>query len=349
MAFAMQNNVRRGLEGAPDRSAASAAPRPSSARAAAPQPSRPIVICKAGAAAENSAAARPERTLVGVLALLACTALFPVSDTAAKILTSDLPPLEVAWLRYFVFMVMTVPILLRGSKVLATERPKLQVGRALASATSTVIAICSFGFMPVAESTAIGFVAPVVVTAMAAMFLGEKVGLRRWTAALVGLAGVLIMVQPGTSAFQLASLIPLCGSLASASSTIATRMAKAERPDTTLLYSAVIGFAILSVLVLFHWQTPSWPQVAIGAVVGFFATLASLMQVYAYRHAPASLLAPFTYTQLIWASGLGFLVFGTVPGPAMLCGAAVVAASGIYTAWRETVRSPGDRRQQTGR
>ena len=74
-------------------------------------------------------------------------------------------------------------------------------------------------------------------------------------------------------------------------------------------------------------------------MVGFFATLASLMQVYAYRHAPASLLAPFTYTQLIWASGLGFVVFGATPGRAMLCGATIIAASGIYTAWRERVRS----------
>ncbi len=188
--------------------------------------------------------------------------------------------------------------------------------------------------------------APVIVTAMAAMFLSEKVGLRRWAAALVGLAGVTIIVQPGTSAFHLASLIPLCGSLASATSTITTRMAKAERPDTTLFYSALIGFAILSVMVLFQWQTPTWPQVAIGGVVGFFATVASLMQVYAYRNGSASLLAPFSYTQLIWASALGFVAFGSVPGPAMLCGAAVIAASGIYTAWRESVRSAARRDRQ---
>ncbi len=339
MAFAMYKTVRRDIEGASDRPAPPAAVKARASDGPAPRQGRLALVRKRVPGVEGAAAATPERTLVGVLALLACTALFPVSDTAAKILTGGLPPLEIAWLRYFVFVVMTVPLLLRGRKVLATERPQLQVGRALASALSTALAILSLGFLPVAESTAIGFVAPVLVTAMAAMFLGERVGLRRWTAALVGLAGVAIIVQPGTSAFQLASLIPLCGSVASATSTVALRMAKSERPDTTLLYSAVIGFSVLSVLVLFHWQTPTWPQVAIGAVVGFFATLASLMQVYAYRHAPASLLAPFTYTQLIWASGLGFVVFGATPGRAMLCGATIIAASGIYTAWRERVRS----------
>ena len=284
-----------------------------------------------------------ERPVVGILAMLLCTALFPISDTAAKMLTVDLPPLEVAWLRYLVFLIMTLPVLVRGRSALATRRPAVQFGRALASAASTAVAILSFAFLPVAESTAIGFVAPVIVTAMAAVFLRESVGIRRWIAAAVGLVGVAIIVQPGSSAFQLASLIPLFGSLASATSTITTRMARDERPDTTLFYSAIIGFLVLSGMVVFVWKTPSWNDVAIGGIVGLFATLASLMQVFAYRHAPASLLQPFSYSQLIWAGALGFAVFGTVPGPAMLGGAAIIAASGIYTAWRETVRGRGPR------
>lgn len=281
-----------------------------------------------------------ERPVLGIVAILACTALFPVSDTAAKVLTRDLPALEVAWLRYLVFLIMTAPVLLRGRAALATRRPGLQLGRALAAALSTAIAILSFAFLPVAESTAIGFVAPVIVTGMAALFLGERVGPRRWIAAAVGLLGVGIIVQPGSSTFQLASLIPLCGSVASATATVTTRMARDERPDATLFYSAVLGFALLSALVPFVWKTPTWSDVALGGVVGFFATAASLMQVFAYRHAPASLLQPFSYSQLIWAAGLGFAVFGTVPGAAMLLGAGIIAASGIYTAWREAVKRP---------
>lgn len=281
---------------------------------------------------------RPERTLVGILALLASMALFPVSDVASKVLTASLPGIEVAWLRYLVFVIMTVPLLLRGRGVLRTSRPGVQVGRSVAAAASTSLFIAAFSVMPVANATAIGFLAPVVVTAMAALFLRETVGIRRWSAALVGLAGVLVIVQPGGSTFAIASLIPLCGSIASASTVIGTRLVKDERPETTLLYAALIGFAVVSGLTVFVWQTPTWNEVAVGGITGFFATLASLMQVYAYRNAPASLLAPFSYTQLLWAAGLGYVVFGTVPGPAMLCGAAIIAASGIYTAWREAVR-----------
>ncbi len=309
---------------------------PDSARDATRHRSAPQRTTPAPAAA---AAAKPERTVVGILALLASVALFPVSDTASKVLTGTLPGIEVAWMRYLVFVVMTVPLLLRDRSLLRTKRPGLQAGRAVASAASTALFIVAFGMMPVANATAIGFLAPVVVTAMAALFLRETVGVRRWAAALVGLAGVMVIVQPGGSSFTLASLVPLCGSVASALAVIGTRLARDERPETTMLFQAVVGFIVVTALAVFDFHVPSWNEVAVGCIAGFFATVASLMQVFAYRHAPASLLSPFTYTQLMWAAGLGFLVFGTVPGPSMICGAAIIAASGIYTAWRETVRA----------
>ena len=297
----------------------------------------------AASAAVATSAAAPERTLVGIVALLASTALFPVSDIASKMLTATLPGIEVAWMRYLVFVVMTVPLLLRDPSLIRTARPGLLTGRAVASALSTALFIVAFGTMPVANATAIGFLAPVVVTAMAALFLRERVGLRRWAASFVGLAGVMVIVQPGGSSFTLASLVPLCGSVASATAVIGTRLAKDERPETTMLFQALVGFVVVTALAAFDFHAPTWNEVAVGCISGFFATVASLMQVFAYRHAPASLLSPFTYTQLMWAAGLGFLAFGTVPGPSMLLGAAVIAASGIYTAWREAVRSREER------
>ena len=303
----------------------------------AQRPSSPRALPRV--AASPAAARKPERAVVGIVALLASAALYPVSDNASKMLTASLPGLEVAWMRYLVFVVMTVPLLLRDRSLLRAARPMMLTGRAVASAASTVLFIVAFGMMPVANATAIGFMAPVVVTAMAALVLREKVGLRRWAAALVGLAGVMVIVQPGGSAFTLASLVPLVGSVASASAIIGTRLARGERPETTMLYQAVIGFAVVSVLAAFDWHMPTWNEVAIGCISGFFATIASLMQVFAYRHAPASMLSPFTYAQLLWAAGLGYLAFGTVPGPAMLIGAAIIAASGIYTAWCEALRA----------
>ncbi len=285
------------------------------------------------------ASAVPERTLVGIVALLAGAALFPVSDTASKMLTATLPGIEVAWMRYLVFVVLTVPLLLRDRSLVRAARPGLLAGRAVASAASTALFIVAFGMMPVADATAIGFMAPIVVTAMAALFLREKVGVRRWSAAVVGFVGVMVIVRPGGSSFTLTSLVPLCGSIASATAIIGTRLAKDERPETTMLYQAVVGFVVVTAMAAFDFHVPSWNELAIGCISGFFATVASLMQVFAYRHAPASLLSPFTYTQLLWAAGLGFMAFGTVPGPSMLAGAAIIAASGVYTAWRETVRA----------
>ena len=287
----------------------------------------------------SAAAARGERTIVGILALLASVALFAVSDTASKVLTTSLPAIEVAWLRYLVFTVMTVPLLLRGPHVLRTSRPRVQIGRAVASACSTALFVVAFGLMPVANATAIGFLAPIVVTAMAALFLAEKVGIRRWSAAVVGLVGVMVIVQPGGSTFGLSSLVPLAGSVMSASAVIGARLAKDEKPETTMLYGALVGFVVLTGFVAFRFEVPTWSQVAVGGISGFFATVATLMQLFAYRNAAASLLAPFSYTQLLWAGGLGFVVFGTVPGAAMVLGAAIIAASGVYTAWREAVRA----------
>ena len=287
----------------------------------------------------GATAAKVERGAIGILALLASVALFAVSDTASKVLTTSLPAIEVAWLRYLVFTVMTVPLLLRGPGVLRTKRPAVQVGRAVASACSTSLFVVAFGLMPVANATAIGFLSPIVVTGMAALFLAEKVGIRRWSAAVVGLAGVLVIVQPGGASFGLTSLVPLAGSVMSASAVIGARLAKDEKPETTMLYGALVGFVVVSGFAVFHFQVPTWSQIAVGGISGFFATVATLMQVFAYRNAPASLLAPFSYTQLLWAAGLGFLVFGTVPGAAMLLGAAIIAASGVYTAWREAVRA----------
>jgi drug/metabolite transporter (DMT)-like permease len=281
----------------------------------------------------------PERMLLGVGALLASTVLFPTSDIASKYLTAALPPIEITLLRYVVFCIMVAPLFARSGDLLRTARPVRQVMRAVTSVLSAAFAITALRYLPVAESTAIIFASPIFVTALAVVILGEKVGVRRWVAALVGLVGVLIIVQPGTAAFRPATLIPLVGAGMSASAIIATRLMARERINTTMAYSAFVGTAILAVLAAPGWVTPNWPQLQIALVSGFFATLGNLAQILAYRHAPASLLSPFIYTQLIFAAGLGYLVFGNVPGPSALVGAAVIAASGMYTAWRERVRA----------
>ena len=276
-----------------------------------------------------------DRTVVGVLALLASTVLFPMSDMVAKTLTTSLSGLEVAWMRYVVLVMVVVPIIVRSRAAITASRVGLQVVRGVASAVATALAIVSFSFLPVADATAIGFVTPLIVTGLAVVVLKEKVGWRRWLAAFVGFCGILIIVQPGSGAFQTATILPLVASVFSASTVIVTRLGKAERVDTTIACSALIGLILLSGAVLFAWRTPSGHEIELGLLMGLLGAAATVMQVIAYRCAPSSMLAPFSYTQLIWAGGLGWLVFGTVPGPAMLTGSAIIVGSGLFVACRE--------------
>ncbi len=282
------------------------------------------------------AAPRRDRTALGIAAILAGTAAFPLSDLASQSLIPALPPLEVTWLRYVVFLAVLLPLLLRrGAGALRTRRPGMQLLRGSASCVSTVSAILAFKFMAVPEATAIGFAAPTVVTVLAVLVLGERVGLRRWGAGLLALAGVLIIVRPGSSSFCLAALIPLGGAVASAVTAIATRLNRDDAAGTTLLYTALLGTAALSALVPGVWQTPSLAQLGTALVVGVFGALGTLTQVLAYRLAPASLLSPFTYVQLVCASLFSFLLLGTVPGPGTLLGGAVIAFSAVYTGLTE--------------
>jgi drug/metabolite transporter (DMT)-like permease len=182
-------------------------------------------------------------------------------------------------------------------------------------------------------------VSPLFVTALSIIFLSEKVGVRRWLATAVGLLGVLIIIRPGSSAFHPAAFFPIVSALAWAATLIMTRMMSGKEHATTIMtYSSIAGVAILSVLVPFTWVTPSWQAIAFGVLIGLFSTAGQWIVVLAFRYADASVLAPFSYTQLLWVSILGFMIFGEVPDVWTIVGAAFIVGSGLYTAHRERVR-----------
>jgi drug/metabolite transporter (DMT)-like permease len=279
--------------------------------------------------------------MVGIGLIIASTIVFTISDVAAKALSATLPPLQVTWLRYLVFLaVIPIAFMRRGRSAMATRRPLIQTLRGIFMVASALLFILGLHHLAVADATALSFIGPIFITALSIPLLGEKVGIRRWLAAVVGLVGVLIVVQPGTGAFRLAALLPISAAAIWGLAVIFTRMMRdSEHPDTTLAWSALTGFAALSIIVPFDWVTPNWSEFGLGLVVGAGATLGHWLLVLAYNHAAASVLAPFTYTQLIWATALGFLVFGAVPGPATFVGAALIAASGLYTAHREQAKA----------
>ena len=288
-----------------------------------------------------AAPARADRPFRGIALILASTVFLGTSDVTAKYLSATLPSIEIAWIRFLVFALIMVPAMVPGSPVFAlpTERFGLQLMRGAALLGSSLFFISGLRFLPIAEASATGFVSPLFVTALSIVFLGESVGLRRWIATGVGLIGVLIILRPGSSAFHPAAVFPLVSALAWALTLIMTRMLSGrERALTTMTYSSITGLVILSALVPLVWVAPTWHDLLFGILIGVASTAGQWIVVLAFRYADASVLAPFSYTQLLWVSILGFIVFGEVPDVWTVIGAAFVVASGLYTAHRERVR-----------
>jgi drug/metabolite transporter (DMT)-like permease len=289
----------------------------------------------------RSAPARADQPFRGIALILASTVFLGASDVTAKYLSATLPSIEIAWIRFLVFALIMSPAMLPGSPVYAlrTGRPGLQVLRGIALLSSSLFFISGLRFLPIAEASATSFVAPLFVTALSIIFLGERVGVRRWLATAVGLIGVLIILRPGTGAFHPAAFFPIVSALAWACTLVMTRMMSGkEHAITTMTYSSVAGVCILSALVPFVWVAPSWHDILFGIFVGAASTAGQWIVVLAFRYADASVLAPFSYTQLLWVSILGFVVFGEVPGIWTVTGAVFIVASGLYTAHRERIR-----------
>ncbi len=277
----------------------------------------------------------------GIALILASTVFLGILDATSKYLSATLPSIEIAWIRFVVFALVMVPAMLPGSPLYAmqTGRPGFQLMRGAALLGSSLFFISGLRFLPIAEASATSFVSPLFVTALSIVFLGESVGLRRWLATAVGLIGVLIILRPGSGAFHPAALFSIVSALAWACTLIMTRMMSGtERAITTMAYSSLAGVGILSVLVPFVWVQPSWHDIFFGIVIGVSSTAGQWIVVLAFRYANASVLAPFSYTQLLWVSFLGFLIFGEVPDVWTVTGAAIIVASGLYTAHRERLR-----------
>ena len=285
--------------------------------------------------------ARADRPFRGIALILASTVFLGVSDVTAKYLSATLPSTEIAWIRFLVFALIMSPAMLPGSPLYAlrTERPGLQLMRGVALLSSSLLFISGLRFLPIAEASATGFVSPLFVTALSIVFLGERVGVRRWIATALGLIGVLIILRPGTGAFHAAAFFPIVSALAWACTLIMTRMMSGrEHALTTMTWSSIAGVCILSALVPFAWVAPSWRDILFGVFIGVASTAGQWIVVLAFRYADASVLAPFSYTQLLWVSILGFVIFGELPDILTVTGAVFIVGSGLYTAHRERVR-----------
>jgi drug/metabolite transporter (DMT)-like permease len=287
------------------------------------------------------APARADRPFKGIALILLSTVFLGVSDVTAKYLSATLPSIEIAFVRFLVFALIMVPAMVPASPLYAmrTGNLGLQLMRGASLLGSSLLFITGLRYLPIAEASATGFVAPLFVTALSIVLLSESVGVRRWIATATGLFGVLIILRPGTGAFHMAAFLPLVSALCWACTLIMTRMMSGkEHAITTMTYSSIAGVALMSALVPFVWVAPSWHDILLGILIGIASTAGQWIVVLAFRYADASVLAPFSYTQLVWVSTLGFLIFGEVPDVWTIVGAAFIVASGLYTAHRERVR-----------
>lgn len=285
---------------------------------------------------------RPAESAMAGAGLIICsTFFFALGDITSKSLTDSLHGLQVAWFRFALFVMIVPPLVLflRGPAGLATRRIGAQLLRGVFICGSSVLFILGLASLPVAETTAIAYLGPLFITALSIPLLGEKVGARRWAAAVVGFLGVLLVARPGSEAFQLSALFPVAAAFAGALASIMTRRMADEAPETTLAWTATIGFLMTSLLVPLVWAPLDGRLLLVGIVSGVLSTVGHVFMVLAFRRASASTIAPFTYVQLLFAAVLSFMAFGAVPSALTLAGMAVIAASGLYTAHRERVRA----------
>ncbi len=290
----------------------------------------------------SKSAAVGQNHLAGILLALTAIMLFSMMDLQAKYLGQTMPVPQIVWARYFGNFAVMVVIFWpkRGFSLLRTSRPGLQLFRSLLLVLCTVIFFTAIQFMPLADAVSISFVSPLLVTALSVPFLGEVVGRRRWTAVAIGFIGAIIIVRPGMGVMHWAAWLLLGMAFAYALYQITTRMlSRTDDPITTLFFSAIVGTVLVSLVVPFYWQTPvelkHWLMMANMGVIG---GIAHYILIRSFEFAPVAVLAPLSYTALLWNTLNGYLVFGDLPDRWTLIGAAILIATGIYILYREGVR-----------
>ncbi|SSW66951.1 DMT family transporter [Achromobacter agilis] len=274
-----------------------------------------------------------------------------LSDANAKWLGSAYNPLQILFLRALIALpfVMTLALWLGGRRVLRTTHPGLHLTRGAINVVSACCFYLGLRALPLAEATAIAFAAPLFVTALSVLILKERVDGKRWLAVLAGFAGVLIVVRPGTAAFQAATLLPLTTALLYAVMMITARgISRGEGMLTTTFY-IVLGQLVCSAVGLpWVWRTPAMDDLPYFGAVALFSTLGLALITQGFRIGPASVVAPFDYTGLIWATILGWLFWREAPDAYAYLGALFIAGSGVYIAVREARAKARTRRPAAG-
>lgn len=265
--------------------------------------------------------------------------LFSAVDTTAKFLTTDLHPIQIVWARQLGLLLGAVVLLVRfGPKLLHTAHPWLQILRGTVAVCSATLFIAAIVFVPLADAVAISFIAPFLVTLLGALFLREPVGRRRWAAVSIGFLGALIIIRPGLGVMHpAAGFVILAAFFFALRQIISRALSDTDQTATTVIYTALVGNALLIVPLLFVWQTPTLEQAVLLAAIAIVAAVAEVCVIKALELAMAVVVAPMHYSLILWGTIYGWLVFDQLPDVWTWVGTAIIFATGVYTLRREYV------------
>ncbi len=268
----------------------------------------------------------------GILFICAAVFLFASSDALSKYLTNFYPVVMVLWVRYVVHVSLMLGVLRPPSfkTLITTQNPKLQIIRGLCMVNTNLMFISALHFIPLAEGTAIVYLSPLLVTAMSGPLLGERITRLQWVAVAIGFIGVLFIVRPGGGMFHPVALLALGAAFSFSVYQIITRkLNHTDSSSTTNFISGLISALVTSLLLPFFWKAPTLYFALLMVLLGISALVSHLLMTKAYQYAKPSTLAPFSYTQLLFAGLIGYIFFNQVPELLGLIGMLIVVAGGL--------------------
>lgn len=285
-------------------------------------------------------ASRPDNKALGILMAVLAFALYSVTDATVKQLSArmSVPQIIVGNGLFSLVPIVGYAVWSGGLRLLRPHRPLLHLARASCGLVSGFLAYFAYSRMPIADAYALSFTAPLFITALSVPLLGEKVGWRRWTAVGVGFMGVMVMLRPGSGTLDLAALGVLAGAFLYSLGMMITRLARATDSAVSFAFSTTT-FGLLTWGATLPWWgvPPTAGDLVLHALGGTCVGIAIVLLLSGFRLAPAAVVAPFQYTQIIWGVAIGWLLFGDRPTAPMLLGAGIVIGSGLFILYRETV------------
>ncbi len=274
----------------------------------------------------------------GIALMLLSVGLFSIMDALIKWVGATYPTIQIVFFRNLFAFIPLVFVVFRGG-VVTTLRMTNWSGHLIRSLVGLIAAFCffyAFSVLPLADVIALSFAVPIVVTAFSVPLLGERVGLRRWSAVIVGFLGVLVMIKPAPGAFQMAMLVPLFGVIFYALAIIYIRkLSRTETSAAIVFYYTLFSVVVTAALLPFGWITPTLHDLLLLILIGVVGGAAQIVFTMAFREADVAVIAPFEYSAMIWAVLFGFMIWGEIPAPNIWIGVTIVMASGLYILFRE--------------